>query len=131
MRVKAIQTQINDEQRVAMGVRPEYMPVFPLTLGKEYTVYCLACIPDSAIYGMVTLYWIVSDNDRLIPVPSCLFEITDSRPSRFWVIRYQGLTLSMDPVEFLENPYLSEDVFDHEDDAMVVFAEMRRRFESE
>ena len=50
-----------------------------------------------------TLYRIVDDGGRLLPVPACLMEIVDRRCSKYWQVVYnqERFSLLLEPVEFV------------------------------
>lgn len=131
MKVSAVSTKMSKEQRDAHGVDDRYNPSWQITVGREYLVYSIACIPSSTFYGKVVLYRIVDDFSRLVPAPACLFEITDRRVSRHWVVGYDNLSLSLLPKEFVDNPHLLEDVHDLDDKALSVFAMVKDALEAE
>ena len=131
MRVKAIATKLGDAMRAECGMDSSYAPEWQITVGMEYVVFSVGCVPDSDAYGKATLYRIVDDFERLIPVPACLFDIIDPKVSKYWLADYQGIYFSLKPKEFIDNPFLTEEILDREEAAVNLFQEIQDRFERE
>ena len=131
MKVKAVQTRFTNEQRVALGVGADVDPNWQLTLDGVYTVYAITCLTDPGIYGKAALYMIVDDFGRLLPVPSCFFEIVDPNVSRYWMVGCSATFFKLAPREFFENQFFTEELLDGEEDALAIFATIRSDFDRE
>ena len=131
MRVKAIATKVDEVMRSAYGMNPSYESEWQVTVGKEYVVFSVECVPDSEVYGKVTLYRIIDDYDRLMPAPAWLFQIIDHKVSKYWLADYQGIYFSLNPKEFIDNPFLTEEILDRDVAAVNLFKELQNKFNLE
>jgi len=129
MKVTPIALEFTDEHKAYF--KSAAKSVYQLNLGKEYTVYAIYFVPDSVTD--YTMYLVLDDVNRLIPVPACLFDVSDSRTSMYWHANYDRsrFLLALEPKEFITDPYLSEHVLDRDPQAWEVFSEVRRRMEAE
>jgi hypothetical protein len=93
MRVRCISTEVSPRQRERLG-RRTYLDVQTpdLTPGKEYLVLGLKFIADFARVRTGPYVWVLADSDgEPTWFDLCLFEVTDRRMSRHWVMRTSGL----------------------------------------
>ncbi len=129
MKVRPIQLELSDEQRHFFNSTSNVR--YQFTMGKNYLVYTVAFVPKSVTD--FTLYRLVDDANRLLPVPACLFEIVDPRASRYWrVVHHPKIfALSLEPQEFIEDPGLSEAILDRDPEAWAVFRDIQKRMEEE
>lgn len=100
MKAICIAIQLSDEQRKAWGAHEVLNPAFQMTLRKEYLVFGVAFFYKSIIYGTVTLFEVEDDAGRCISTPSGLFQITDPRPSKWWIARQDEESFQLWPDEF-------------------------------
>jgi hypothetical protein len=129
MKVKPIKIELDDEQKKFF--KSSSTSRYQITPGKSYLVFSIEFVPGSVTD--FTLYRIVDDGGRLLPVPACLMEIVDRRCSKLWqaVYNQERFSLVLEPVEFADDPYLSEAILDGEPDAVAVFRLIQERMESE
>jgi hypothetical protein len=74
---------------------------------------------NSAIYGDCCLFTIQDDAGRCVSIPSMLFDITDPRSSRFWLVRRNEVSsLTLWPEEFYKD-FFHDRVTDGDPDALV------------
>lgn len=129
MKVIPIALELTDEQKAYLNSKTK--SVYQLTLAKEYIVYAIYFVPDSVTD--LTTYLVLDDFNKLIPVPACLFDVADSRSSRYWHANYDRdrFSLSLEPKEFIADPYLSEHVLDRDPQAWEVFLDVMDRMSNE
>lgn len=127
MKVRALRIDIDVPSSLGENRRRE----FPIKVGHEYVVYTVACIFQKGEYHGLTLYGVEDEFGRLIVVPSGVFEITDDRVSRFWVVTSDEGSFHMRPREFVDNVYLSDDIHEDLPGARATFREIKARFEAE
>lgn len=127
MKVRALRIDIDVPSSLGENRRRE----FPIKVGHEYVVYTVACIFQKGEYHGLTLYGVEDEFGRLIVVPSGVFEITDDRVSRFWVVTSDEGSFYMRPREFVDNVYLSDDIHEDLPGARATFREIKARFEAE
>ena len=121
MKIKAKQTKIKPGQMVSSGMDINISHEWQVTIDKEYIVVAIEMLINSIAYGNTVLYEIVDDYGRLIPAPACLFEIIDGSPSKHWRAKYSNDSFVFSPIEFYQNPYLSEELLDREKEAIEIF----------
>lgn len=131
MKVVVVRNRLTDSQKLELGVNSEQNFEWQITPNKEYVVISVRNILNSGFYGNSILFEVEDDYGRLLAVPSCLFSISDSTPSKYWQAFIDNAVFSLEPKEFIDDPSLSERVLDREPDAMLIFDEIKRRLESE
>jgi hypothetical protein len=110
MKVKCVAASLSPEQKVSLGASEHFDSVYQITIGSIYPVLGLSFIVRSKIFGSTALVYIQVDSGNLIPVPMCLFEIVDPRPSSYWRAKvYGGFDLLLRPEEFHER-YFHDDL---------------------
>jgi hypothetical protein len=129
MKVRPISLELNDEQRLYFKSTSQFR--YQFTIGKVYLVYSISFVPDSVTD--FTLFGLIDDFNRLLPVPACLLEIVDPRVSKYWRSIYHPelFALSFEPQEFIDDPSLSERILDRDPDAWAVFEDIQERMEAE
>jgi hypothetical protein len=129
MKVRPILLELNDEQKCYFKSTSQAR--YQLTIGKSYVVYAVEFVPNSVTD--FTLYRLVDDGNRLLPVPACLLELVDPRVSKYWRATYdpKSFGLKFEPQEFIDDPCLSEAILDREPEAWTVFRGIRTRMEAE
>ncbi len=131
MKVVVVKNRLTDNQKLELGVKPDQSFEWQITPNKEYVVISVRNILNSDFYGNSVLFEIEDDYGRLLAVPSCLFAISDSTPSKYWQASIENAIFSLEPKEFIGDPSLSEKILDREPGAMSVFDEIKSRLESE
>ncbi len=102
MKVRCISKSVSAEQARAIGMPERYNPEWALTVRREYLVLGIRFLLHLPHFGSAPVLEIQEDNRHYcVSIPSCLFEIVDPRPSRFWVVKKQGdFDLALWPEEF-------------------------------
>jgi hypothetical protein len=92
MKVRCIRTELTSEEAVRLGA-PWNSASIDLSLveGRTYLAYSLY------VNQGVSCVRLESDTGYLYPVPLVLFEIADSRPSRYWEVRLREGQLELAP----------------------------------
>lgn len=84
----------------------------------------LSILNGSYFHGDGVVYYIVDEYGRLMPVPSILFEIVDSRVSTLWLYReLENNQIELKPKQMLE-PFFYDSLTDGDPQALKVFKEM-------
>ncbi len=126
MKVICRSTEVTREQREEMG-QPDDTSRYYLDVGKTYTVMGFGC--GAGVDGGAVLF--LPGEHYLLPVPLCLFDVVDERPSRYWVARKNSEhTLSLWPVE-LHIDYFQDRLSDFEPELIPIYQELCARMESE
>lgn len=112
MKIKSISLKLNETELHILGKHPSAKNHFHITVGKEYTVFGLTF--EFNEFGNGCFVQIISDYNHLLHVPIALFEIIDSRISKYWEIRqFKQGGITMWPPSMYKEFYhddLSEDV---------------------
>ena len=112
-----------DEQR---GYKKQLK--FPLTIGKEYTVYALA-----EKMGIVW-YYIWDDNQMYYPMrhPAPLFEVVDNRLSKYWCfdLRENGF-LRIAFKEWFADPYFYDKLTDQNEEEVLIWEKVKELMDGE
>ncbi|MBM3618944.1 MAG: hypothetical protein FJX23_10445 [Alphaproteobacteria bacterium] len=119
MKVKALHSELTQEQRDYMGCKPYDKESYDITIGKEYVV--LGYFMPIGLKGLK--FDIIDDDGELSSVPRCLFEITDGKQSKHWRAFYLGdygknQSLIIQHFEFSKNPDLLEQYYCYEHEAV-------------
>ncbi|MFC4815679.1 hypothetical protein [Flavobacterium sp. GCM10023249] len=77
----------------------------------------------------MTYVQIYLDN-KLISIPVELFEIIDSRVSKYWLVSYANSTTRLWPNEFYKE-YFHDDLFEEVPEVLSQFSEVKNKLESE
>ena len=127
MRVRCIAEKPTPEQVAALGnlIRGAKQ-VFGVILGTEYLVFGMSVV------GGVVLVDVAQEFEQLVPVPLCLFEITDPRVPGLWEARAQeDGTLTLWPPSFYEREYYFQDLAEQAPGVSEDFRRVRRLLEVE
>jgi hypothetical protein len=100
MKVVCTSRHPTKEQNIVLGYPNGESVGYEISVGKEYVVLGISFQLSSPMNKGVT--FLLRDNfDRCAFVPACLLDITDPRPSLFWVAtRHDDFDLSLWPREF-------------------------------
>ena len=126
MRAKCISTVPTKEQAAALGHhyvtgKTEYL----LDVGVEYTVLGVG------FWDGVGWFEIAPSMRTLVSVPAVLFEITDGRPSRYWVIRmHDDGAITLWPPSFY-HPYYHDHLSEGAEEAVDDFRHLFTLLEKE
>lgn len=131
MKVIVIHNRLTNNQKLELGIKTEKNFEWQITPNKEYVVICVRNVLKSDFYGNSILFEIEDDFGRLLSVPSCLFVISDSKPSKYWQASIDNTVFSLEPKEFIDDPSLSEKILDREPNAIKKFEEIKSRLEDE
>lgn len=131
MKVVVLKNKLTDNQKLELGIKPDQNFEWQITPNKEYVVISVRNILNSDFYGNSVLLEVEDDYGRLLAVPSCLFEVSDSTPSKYWQASIENSVFSLEPKEFIVDPSLSERILDREPDAMLIFDEIKSRLDNE
>lgn len=85
-----------------------------LTVGEEYTVY------GTWVHNCIVCYQLLTVGQVPTPEPAHLFEITDARPSSYWLTKVTacGRTLEINYPNWLNKPGYLEALYDDEPSAI-------------
>ena len=100
----------------------------PLTVGKEYVVYAIR-----AWQGIVW-YYICDDNYSYYPIqtPAPLFEVVDSRVSKYWrVMPYPNGVLRIAFEQWFTDPYFYDKLTDQEEAEVEIFDKVKELMDAE
>jgi hypothetical protein len=131
MRIRCLARELTGEQHKEARANERMHPRYQITPGQDYLVFGITFLVDSVVYGNCCLFTILDDADRCVSIPSALGEVTDGRPSRFWVARTderQGVALW--PEEFYQR-YFMDRLSDREADAVMAFLRVKEKIEGE
>ena len=132
MKVRCLANNLTDSQIKALGIENLYAPTYQLTVGKIYNVLSLTVLVRSSIYGSGIVVDIVEDGHKFcVSIPLCLFEITDPRPSSFWIAKTDlDFSLTLWPLEFYSK-FFHDDLTDGIEDVQKVFDSVVKKIEQE
>jgi hypothetical protein len=106
---------------------------YDLKIGNKYLVTGISWIPKNESDNQV-LYEIVNDAGNLRPVPATLFQIHDSRCSKYWITRFgESGNFSIRPEAFFRDYFhddLSEGLFEVVNIYKETVSLLRQEFES-
>jgi len=118
----------DEDQARRLGVGRNYLPgrqQFGLVADKEYVVFGLS-IMDGEGWA-----YVLSDSGLLHPVPLLLFEVIDSRASRYWHVDvFPTGNLRIAPESFRQ-PYYFDDLSESRPEVVRDFARIRSVIEAE
>src|ERR1700723_2281480 len=86
MKVRCLSKSLTDDQRLSLGISGPARPRYQITVGAIYIVFSMSLAQKSDYFGSCPFVDVIDDGARLIPIPLCLFEIVDGRPSKYWEI---------------------------------------------
>jgi hypothetical protein len=131
MRVKCINRELTEEQRLLFKVPPLFRTKYQISIGKEYLVLGISFEVNSPVYGNMALLEIVNDADLCLSVPAALFEIVDSRCSSFWEARfYDDGTVAIWPTEFYKT-YFHDDLSNDDPETRKAFESVLTKMKAE
>ena len=131
MIAKCIGTTLTEEQREATNAPALFRPRYQITVGKEYVVLGVSFLVGSEVYGNCSLFGIRDDAGRFVSMPTVLFDLSDPRPSRFWLARRSGKAdLMLFPEEFYRE-YFHDDLSERDIETVAVFNGVMARLEAE
>lgn len=119
MKVKVIKLEIDYVENSIINSKMQDF----LNIGDEYTVYAIT-IQKTMTYVQIYIY------NKLISVPIELFEIIDSRVSKYWSISYTNSTTRFWPNEFYQD-YFHDDLFEDVPEIVSKFKEVKNKLETE
>jgi hypothetical protein len=126
MKVICRASALTTEQWAEIGL-PDYTFLFHVEVGKTYTVLGISSDRE-CISG--TLLDIPAEH-YVLPVPLCLFDIIDERPSRYWRAKADGrYGLHLWPEEFYIDTF-HDRLSEFEPELIPIYRELRARMESE
>lgn len=101
---------------------------FPLTVGKDYTVYALKEWQGSV------WYYICDDNYMYYPMqnPAPLFEVIDNRMSKYWRFKLYPnglLKIAFDP--WLSDTYFYDKLTNQEEEEVLIFEKVKELMDAE
>jgi len=100
----------------------------PLTVGKEYVVYAIRA------WQGVVWYYICDDNYSYYPIqtPAPLFEVVDSRVSKYWrVMPYPNGVLRIAFEQWFTDPYFYDKLTDQEEAEVEIFDQVKELMDAE
>lgn len=119
MKVKVIKLEINNVDKSVINSK---MKDF-LNIGDEYIVYGLT-MQNTIIYVQIYI------DNKLISIPIELFEIIDSRVSKYWLVTYTDITTRFWPNEFYQE-YFHDDLFEEIPEIVSKFNDVKNKIENE
>lgn len=131
MRVKCLNRELTEEQRLLFKVPPLFRSVYQILIGKEYLVLGISFEVNSPVHGNTALLEIVDDAGLCLSIPAALFEIIDGKCSSFWEVKIYGdVAVTMWPPEFYET-YFHDKLSDHDPETRKVFESVLKKMKAE
>ncbi|BEV73101.1 hypothetical protein THUN1379_25830 [Paludibacterium sp. THUN1379] len=126
MKVRCIASELNAAQRLELSLA-ENSNRYYLEVDSVHTVLGMSWNLSPPIGVMLLL----PTELYILPVPQCLFEIIDARPSRHWIFRQASTTgIECKPIEFYTEGF-AERVSDFEPADCEIYREICIRLEHE
>ncbi|BEV73099.1 MULTISPECIES: hypothetical protein [unclassified Paludibacterium] len=126
MKVRCIASELTPKQKQELGLANSTHQYYQ-EVGTVHTVLGMSwhlSPPFGVMLQLPHRYYI-------LPIPMCLFEIIDPRPSRHWIIQQAGTTgIECQPIEFYAASF-AERVSDFEPEACEIYHEVCFRLEHE
>ncbi|WP_306353312.1 hypothetical protein [Flavobacterium sp. '19STA2R22 D10 B1'] len=119
MKVKVIKLEIKNVEKSVINSKMEGF----LNIGDEYIVYGLT-MQKNIMYVQIYI------DNKLISIPIELFEVIDSRVSRYWLVTYTNITTRFWPNEFYQE-YFHDDLFEEVPETVSKFNDVRNKIENE
>ena len=85
MKLRCMARPVSPTQKITIQMDSKWNPLFQISVDRLYVTLGISFVL-APLYWMTPLYWIKDDAGRCMPVPSCLFDIVDARPSTFWKV---------------------------------------------
>lgn len=131
MRVRCLSNFLKEEQRAKIGLPPGSSVEHAITPGTEYVVLGMSVKPQGSRNGSGLFVEIANDWGQCRGISICLFEIVDSRCSRYWLTRsHEDGTVLLWPEEFYRD-YFLDDLIEGEPDARAAFEALLSRMNEE
>ena len=131
MRVRCLARELTNQQREATSASAIFWPRYQITEDREYLVLGISFLVNSQVYGNCCILTIQDDATRCVMVPSLLFEITDSRASRHWIVKSaDGVNVTVWPEEFYAE-FFHDRITDYEPEALAALKAAVGRIEEE
>lgn len=131
MRVRCLNDELTEEQRVFFKVPPVLYTKYQISLGKEYLVLGISFEINSPVYGNTVLLEIANDAGRCSSIPAALFDVIDNRCSSFWKTTfYEDGGVTLWPTEFYA-PYFHDKLSDHDPETRKVFESVLVKMKAE
>ena len=131
MRLKCLKNKLEKEEMIKIG---NTVPDFFSTImpGKEYTVLGLSFVNHSNyMNGAIAR---IKFCNMIYDIPLCLFEIIDTRPSKFWQAQFGNGCLFLWPKEFYRD-FFDEDLSNDVPEVLEIFKKvvymMEREFDED
>lgn len=130
MRVRCVQTALTRNQERDLGTSYRADQDFHVTIGREYVVLGLNFSVNSNVHGTGVWAHLVTDFGNLAWAPLELFEIIDSRVSKYWVARKADHVFTLWPESFYREFY-HDDLAEGVAEVVMDFNRVRSLLESE
>lgn len=131
MRVKCLNHELTEEQRLVLKVPPVLRTKHQISIGKEYLVLGISFEIGSPVYGNTVLLQVVNDAGHCSFIPAALFEIVDGRCSSFWEARfYEHGGVTMWPAEFYKT-YFHDDLSNNDPETRKTFESVLTKMKAE
>jgi len=126
MRVICRTNELTPKQRIDLDLT-SWSGTYPIEIGKTYTVLGISVRANSGPGIMLDI-----PADRyVLPLPLCLFDIVDSRPSRYWQAQKEGdYVLRLQPEAFFIKSFFDK-LSELDPEVSAIYRELRARMESE
>ncbi len=106
MKVRCVQNKVRLEDLDRLGFVRGAPGDFDLTPEKFYLVIGVTCNEKASDCGRGVILEVLDDFGRWSMAPICLFHVTDSRLSRYWIVRQYGeMGLRLWPESFFRDYY--------------------------
>jgi hypothetical protein len=130
MLVRCVASQLTDDQKRLLLVR-DPAPDYQLRVGGEYLVLGLTFLLPAPPHGGGARYEILNDYGKCRSIPAFLFELVDSRVSKYWVARQDddGAVLLW-PTEFYGR-FFHDDLSEGVTEAVQTFSKVVGRLQQE
>lgn len=119
MKVKVVKLRSNGVQEGMINLNMQDF----LNLGEEYIVFAIT-IQKHTTYIQIYI------DKKLISVPLELFEIIDSRVSKYWLVSYINSTTRFWPNEFYQE-FFHDDLFEEVPEIVLKFNNVKNKIEKE
>lgn len=130
MKIICRNVEPNESQAKTLGIGKYYFPgqeVFPVEIGREYTVYGLSILGGSVWVDIVEY----QRDDFCVLVPLCLFGILDDRLSKYWHLRIlENGEIYLLP-EVFYTPYFQDDLTEGVPEAVDGFKQIKELIDME
>jgi hypothetical protein len=133
MKVRCIANRLTQEQKKILGLDEGQNPQYQVSKGINYLVLGI-CFMIGNNHRNGIMYEIIDDVRKYsLSIPACLFEIVDSRPSKYWQAKgKEGMSLTLWPEEFYDEYFfddLTEDIESVQKTFDIVVEKMKAEFE--